>query len=116
MGLAQVYIFRGVSRVGRAPASEVQRLIDRGENLLRQTQGSADQWMVLLARLFLAAIEGTTQEVRSAADVLINHVGEQGCHPGLAEVAASWLALRDTQTELPLPPLRGVLAESGRWA
>jgi tetratricopeptide (TPR) repeat protein len=94
VGIAQTHIWRGVARTGTHPASDAHALIARGEELLDASNGLADRWMVLLARTFLAAVDGTDSEVLEAARTLMDHVREQDCHPGLAEVAARWLAVR----------------------
>jgi tetratricopeptide (TPR) repeat protein len=101
VGVAQTYIWRAVARTGLRPAATVRQLIDHGESLLGSTGGSADQWMVLMARLFLVAVDGADSEARAAAEALIAHVREQDCHPGLGEVAARWLAVRGVEVPPP---------------
>jgi tetratricopeptide (TPR) repeat protein len=101
VGVAQAHIWRGVARAGLQPAAQVRQLIDHGESLLAATGGAADQWMVLTARLFLVAVDGTDSEVRAAAEALTAHVRERDCHPGLAEIAARWLAVRGIEVPPP---------------
>lgn len=99
VGVAQIAISRAVSQVGRAPFADILRLLDQGAALLRPTDGEADTWMVLLARLFLAAVEGTAEELRAAAQALSGHVDDTDCHPGLAEIAARWLEVRHVESD-----------------
>lgn len=101
IGVAQTLIWTAVARAGRGPAAEVTRLLAEGEELLTRSGGGADQWMALTARLFLAAVDGTTTEVRTAGETLVRATEEQDCHPGLAEIAQRWLAVRGIEMTVP---------------
>lgn len=104
VGVAQTFIFRGVALTGFAPAEEVATTITEGERRLEATGGSADRWMVLIARLFHELIDGTPSGALAAAGSLITHVIEADCHPGLAEIAQKWLAVRDLTPRVAVVP------------